>query len=129
MSLKLLGPAHVKAPGASPSASAPADGLNYVAQLPSKAYPLTDGEFSRSELVYAELCEAYDAVNTSRRNPRQFRAAFESYVIKSQQLTEVMRSEHLNMTGVAWRAADFSGWNAYTVALKRSETPWCTGSH
>lgn len=119
LSLKLFGPAHVKAPGEYPSALPPNDGFNYVAQIPSKAYKFTQRELSRSELVYAELCDLYRCVNNSRRSPRRFRAAFESYVFKSQQLTEVMRSEYLHVTGCAWMAASFSGWNAYTIALKK----------
>ena len=74
---------------------------------------------SKTELVYIDLHNLYEYKNENRRNPRLFRLAFESYILKSQQLTEAMRSEYRQRTGLTWEASKFEGWNAFTNALKK----------
>lgn len=76
-------------------------------------------EPTKTQLVYGDLCQLYSDINTNRRNPRFFRLAFESYIFKSQQLTEAMRSEYKHQTGKNWLASDFKGWNEYANAIKR----------
>ncbi len=72
-----------------------------------------------TRLVFRDLQNLYSELNVSRRNPKVFRLAFESYLYKSQQLTETMRSEYKQRTGLKWQAKDFSGWSPYTAALKK----------
>tara|TARA_R100000353_G_scaffold89567_1_gene66226 strand:- start:934 stop:1686 length:753 start_codon:yes stop_codon:yes gene_type:complete len=76
-------------------------------------------ELSKTEVVYKDLYRLYNKINSSRRHPRAFRNAFESYIFKSQQLTEAMRSEYKKKTQLDWLASEFQGWNGFTNALKR----------
>lgn len=76
-------------------------------------------EPTKTQLVFGDLCQLYVDINKNRRNPRFFRLAFESYVFKSQQLTEAMRSEYKQQTGKKWCASDFDGWNEYTNSVKK----------
>ena len=48
----------------------------------------------------------------------RIRTAFEQYVTKSQQLTEIMRKEYHARTGKKWHASEYSGWNNFTDTLK-----------
>jgi hypothetical protein len=75
-------------------------------------------------VVFEDLRKAYEDLTSSRRFPLKFRRAFDEYVYRSQQLTEVMRREYSRYTATAWDAASFSGWNAFTRTLKalRRET-------
>ncbi|TXR53966.1 hypothetical protein [Reinekea thalattae] len=73
----------------------------------------------KSEVVYRDLSRLYTELNNIRRDRVAFRASFELYVLKSQQLTETMRSEFSAMTGLKWEASKFQGWNVYTAALKK----------
>lgn len=41
------------------------------------------------------------------------------YMFKSQQLTEAMRSDFPQQTGLTWAASRFEGWNDFTSALKK----------
>lgn len=72
-----------------------------------------------SEVVYRDLLQLYIELNNIRRNRVAFRISFELYLLKSQQLTETMRSEFSSMSGLKWEASKFQGWNKYTAALKR----------
>lgn len=76
-------------------------------------------EPTKTQIVFADLCQLYVDINKNRRNPRLFRLAFESYIFKSQQLTEAMRSEYKQQTGKKWCASDFDGWNEYTNSVKK----------
>lgn len=76
-------------------------------------------ETSKTELVYGDLCQLYRDINENRRNPRLFRLAFETYIFKSQQLTEAMRSDFHQKTGLTWTASKFEGWNGFSSALKK----------
>lgn len=76
-------------------------------------------EPTKTQLVFGDLCQLYIDINKNRRNPRFFRLAFESYVFKSQQLTEAMRSEYKQQTGEKWCASVFNGWNEYTNSVKK----------
>lgn len=74
---------------------------------------------SKPELVYGDLRQLYRDINENRRNPRLFRLIFETYIFKSQQLTEAMRSDFHQKTGLTWAASKFEGWNGYSSALKK----------
>lgn len=83
---------------------------------------------TKSKLVFSDLTKLYDDLNNIRRDRASFRVAFESYLFKSQQLTEVMRSEFRQMTGLKWEASKFKGWNNYTSALKKIRNAAAHGS-
>lgn len=74
---------------------------------------------TKTEIVFEDLHQLSIDINTRRRNPRIFRLAFESYIFKSQQLTEAMRSEYKQQTGRVWCASHFEGWNEYTNTIKK----------
>lgn len=74
---------------------------------------------TKTEIVYNDISNLYTELNNIRRNRKAFRLAFESYLFKSQQLTETMRVEYREMTGLKWEASKFKGWNIYTTALKK----------
>lgn len=73
---------------------------------------------SGTEVVFEELRRSHTEIMNSRRFPAQFRRHFDEYLYKSHQLTEAMRHEYKAVTGMAWVASDFTGWNAYTAAIK-----------
>lgn len=74
---------------------------------------------TKSEVIYYDLSKLYTKLNNIRRDRKAFRLAFESYLFKSQQLTETMRREFHEKTGLKWEASKFQGWNIYTAALKK----------
>lgn len=69
-------------------------------------------------VVFRDLHDAYREMMNGRRFPAKFRRAFDEYVYRSQQLTEVMRKEYSAQTGRPWNASGFTGWNDFTDALK-----------
>jgi len=73
---------------------------------------------SSSEVVFVDLKNSYSEILVSRRYPTRFRRAFDEYVYRSQQLTEVMRREYSREVGAQWNASSFPYWNAYTDMLK-----------
>lgn len=83
---------------------------------------------TKSEVVYYDLSKLYTELNHIRREKKAFRLAFELYLFKSQQLTETMRSEFHEMTGLKWEASKFKGWNIYTAALKKIRNAAVHGS-
>ena len=71
-----------------------------------------------TEIVFVDLQHSYEALVRERRSPVKFRRAFESYLMHSQQLTEVMRKEYPRYTASNWDASSFTGWDNSTRALK-----------
>lgn len=76
-------------------------------------------EPTKTELVFEDLKQAYREIVNYRRFPRRFRIAFELYIYKSQQLTEAMRSEFKNRTGLNWSASTFGAWNSHSTTIKK----------
>jgi hypothetical protein len=73
---------------------------------------------TKADIIFADLDENYSQIMNSRRKPKYFRHLFEQYIVKSQQLTDVMRREFKQLTGCSWSAGDFSEWTIYTKTLK-----------
>lgn len=73
---------------------------------------------TKADIIFSDLDEIYFQIMNSRRKPKHFRHLFEQYIVKSQQLTDVMRREFKNLTGRSWSASDFLEWTLYTKILK-----------
>ena len=76
-------------------------------------------DYSSAEIVIGDMDYLFNVMMTSRRKQRKFRLSFEQYIVKSQQLTDVMRKEYSRKTDHKWIASDYTGWNENTNILKK----------
>ncbi len=69
-------------------------------------------------LVFADLADAFSALEAARGSPKQVRREFSRFVGLTQRLTAAMRKDFSAHHGGAWVASDFPGWNGVTELFK-----------
>lgn len=72
-----------------------------------------------SEIVFRDLQVALEELHSVCESPVNVRRKFRSFILLTQNLTEIMRKEFSDITGQKWDAASFSGWNAVTELFKK----------
>ncbi len=71
-----------------------------------------------SDLVFADLEDAFAALDTARGSPKDVRRAFSRFVDLTQRLTAAMRKDFKRIKSEEWSASDFTGWNKVTAFFK-----------
>jgi len=70
------------------------------------------------DLVYYDLRDSVNLLDSARAVPREVRRVFSRYVELSQRLTSAMRKDFKARQGSSWEASRFSGWTPSTELLK-----------
>jgi hypothetical protein len=68
--------------------------------------------------VFADLRDAFHALEAARGSPKEVRRAFSRFVDLTQRLTSAMRTDFSHVKGRRWEAKSFAGWNKITEFFK-----------
>ena len=73
---------------------------------------------NEAELVFADLRDAFTALETERNSPKNVRRAFSRFVELTQKLTSAMRKDYSRFGKGKWTASSFSDWTPVTELMK-----------
>ncbi|MCB1949976.1 MAG: hypothetical protein H6940_11825 [Burkholderiales bacterium] len=73
---------------------------------------------TEAALVFADLKDAFDALNDARTSPKDVRRAFSRFIELSQKLTSAMRRDASRLEKGKWAASSFTGWTPVTELMK-----------
>lgn len=73
---------------------------------------------TEAALVFADLQDAFVALNAAHDSPKDVRRAFSRFIELSQKLTAAMRRDWSRLGKGMWAASSFPGWTSITGLLK-----------
>ncbi len=73
---------------------------------------------TEAALVFADLTDAFEALNDARNSPKDVRRAFSRFVELSQKLTSAMRRDASRLGKGKSAASSFTGWTPVTDLMK-----------